>query len=71
MNQYENEEIGTVKCYFPLKGFGFITRPKGKDHFFFYKDVKDEAEIFEGAKVAFTSEKDPKGFIAKNIRRIG
>ncbi len=55
MNPFENEEflVGTIKCFFPFKGYGFITREKGKDIFFFYKELKDEGQIYEGAKVRF------------------
>ncbi|OWY37652.1 cold-shock protein [Xenophilus sp. AP218F] len=30
---------GTVKCFDILKGYGFITRPKGKDLFFNWRDI--------------------------------
>lgn len=67
------EGIGTVKCFFPFKGYGFITREKGKDLFFFYKNVKNESHIMEGAKVKFKidltgSTKGPSAF---EIERIG
>lgn len=65
--------VGTIKVYFPLKGYGFITREKGKDVFFFYKDVTDEAHIYEGAKVSFNVEDNVggKGPRAVNVARIG
>jgi len=65
--------VGTVKCFFSLKGYGFITREKGRDLFFFYKDLVDEAQIFEGAKVKFTIDRNEegKGPKAINISRIG
>jgi CspA family cold shock protein len=76
MNQSENGislNNGTIKCYFPLKGFGFITREKGKDVFFFFKDVKNESHIIEGAKVKFKLNINTagKGPFATEIERIG
>lgn len=74
-NPSENQEscIGAVKCFFPFKGYGFITREKGKDVFFFYKDLKDEGQIFEGVKVKFLigKNKTGKGPSATEIERIG
>lgn len=74
-NQSENKEssTGTIKCFFPFKGYGFITREKGKDLFFFYKDLKNEEQIFEGAKVSFLINKNEtgKGPFATHIERIG
>ncbi|WP_423935762.1 cold shock domain-containing protein [Comamonas sp. 23] len=75
MNQSEekNYDTGTVKCFFPFKGYGFITRERGKDVFFFYKNVKNEAHIFEGAKVKFQTDKNVngKGPFAIEVERIG
>ncbi|OQS30884.1 hypothetical protein B0T40_24350 [Chromobacterium haemolyticum] len=70
-NQSSVPEYGTVKCYFPLKGYGFITREKGKDLFFFFKDLLDEKTIFEGAKVAFSVESTLKGPRAIKVTRVG
>ncbi|MNV44609.1 Cold shock-like protein CspLA [compost metagenome] len=66
-------EVGTIKVFFALKGYGFITRDRGKDVFFFYKDVADEAHIYEGAKISFTLEENinGKGPRAINVARIG
>ena len=64
------ETIGTIKCYFPLKGYGFISRQKGKDVFFYYKDIEGEEWLLEGVKVIFDVEKTNKGFQARNIRRL-
>lgn len=65
-------EVGTVKCFFSLKGYGFITREKGRDLFFFYKDIVDEAQIHEGAKVRFKVDlneggKGPKAIVVSRI----
>lgn len=74
-NQSENKEFGTgtIKCFFQFKGYGFITREKGKDLFFFYKDLNKEEQIFEGAKVSFliNKNKNGKGPFATKIERIG
>ena len=64
-------EYGTVKAYFPIKGFGFITREKGKDVFFYFKDVREESDISEGAKVTFVVTDEGKGPRAKHIERVG
>ncbi|MFP5197138.1 retron Se72 family effector protein [Alcaligenes faecalis] len=65
--------FGTIKCFFSLKGYGFITREKGKDLFFFYKDLRDEGTIFDGVKVRFKVDKneDGKGPRAIEIERVG
>ncbi|MDF3861497.1 retron Se72 family effector protein [Achromobacter denitrificans] len=72
-NNRDDLEIGTIKVFFALKGYGFITREKGRDVFFFYKDVADEAHIYEGAKIAFNVEDNinGKGPRATNVKRIG
>jgi CspA family cold shock protein len=64
---------GTIKCFFPFKGYGFISREKGKDVFFFYKELKDEGHIYEGAKVQFLIENNKPGnrAYATQIQRIG
>ncbi len=70
-NQSEELFYGTVKAYYPVKGFGFITREKGKDVFFHFLDVKEEADIFEGAKVRFVVVDGEKGPRAFKIERVG
>lgn len=74
-NQSEGKEsgIGTIKCFFSFKGYGFITREKGKDLFFFYTELKNEEQIFEGVKVSFVINKNTngKGPFATQIERIG
>ncbi|MCW5672083.1 MAG: cold shock domain-containing protein [Hydrogenophaga sp.] len=69
----EHQGIGTIKCFFPFKGFGFITREKGKDLFFFYKSLKDESRLVEGMKVRFKIDMvgTGKGPFAYEIERIG
>jgi cold shock protein len=63
--------IGVVKVYFPLKGFGFITREKGKDVFFFRKDALDESALIEGNSVQFKLQIGAKGPCATQVRRNG
>lgn len=65
------QAYGVVKVYYPLKGFGFITREKGKDLFFFRSSVADEAALIEGATVRFQIEHGVKGSSAVGIKREG
>lgn len=47
---------GSIKNFDFLKGYGFITRPKGKDLFFHWSDVDSkyrDAGIVVGVMVAF------------------
>jgi len=70
-NQSDDFHYGTIKAYYPIKGFGFIFREKGKDVFFLYNAVKDEADVFEGSKVKFIIEQTAKGPRASKIERVG
>jgi CspA family cold shock protein len=70
-NSSEEVSFGTVKAYYAFKGYGFITREKGKDVFFLFKDVQDESDMIEGAKVAFRVVDGGKGLRAEAIRRVG
>jgi cold shock protein len=47
--------IGILKVYDPIKGYGFITRPIGKDVFVFFGDfVKGgDAAAFPGTNLEF------------------
>jgi cold shock protein len=62
---------GTIKVYFPLKGFGFISREKGRDLFFYRTAVKDEESIIEGNSVKFKIETSKDGLCAVEITRNG
>lgn len=62
---------GVVKVYYPLKGFGFITRPKGRDLFFYRTAFTDETHILEGNAVQFKVEENAKGLRAIQIKRTG
>ena len=64
-------EVGVVKVYFPLKGFGFITRDKGRDVFFHRKDIGDEVWALEGVRVRFVVEKTGSALKALNVQKIG
>lgn len=47
---------GVVKVFDVLKGYGFITRPKGKELFFHWSDIESKyqgAAIAAGTKVGF------------------
>jgi CspA family cold shock protein len=50
-----NRYSGTLKVYDPVKGFGFITRPKGKDVFVLFSDFENgnDATAFPGTQVEF------------------
>ncbi|WP_153116843.1 cold shock domain-containing protein [Rhodocyclus tenuis] len=66
-------EAGVVKVFYPLKGFGFITREKGRDIFFHFLDIvldDRDASLFEGDKVEFSiGERNgkPKALMVKKI----
>jgi len=64
-------EVGVIKAYLPLKGFGFIRREKGKDVFFLRTDASSEAVLFEGAVVTFSISIEAKGPRARDIERQG
>ncbi len=64
-------EFGEIKVYYPLKGFGFIQRVRGKDVFFYRMDASSEAILIEGALVSFTLKLEQKGPRAFDILRIG
>lgn len=61
---------GVLKVYFPLKGFGFMTRAVGKDVFFLRTDVDDEASLIEGSTFRFNIVAASKGPRAVGIVRI-
>lgn len=63
--------VGTIKVYYPLKGYGFITRAAGKDVFFYRDAVVNEASLIEGSAVRFAIESTSKGPRAVNVIRVG
>lgn len=70
-----NDEItrhrGTVKIYYALRDYGFISRKQGKDVFFMRSAFPSEDHIVEGAVVEFEVRATPEGPRAENITRIG
>lgn len=65
----EIKDTGKVKTFDNFKGFGFITREKGKDVFFFYEDVIDGIHLYPGDSVNFVVRKESKGPRAYNISK--
>ncbi len=64
-------ETGVVNAFYPLKGFGFIRREKGKDVFFFYDQIEqDDRLLLVGDIVSFVIQDTPKGLRAFNIIRV-
>lgn len=60
---------GRVKNFDILKGFGFITRPKGKDVFFHWSDIKSKYEgaaVMTGTSVTFDIDQE-KAHRARNV----
>ncbi|MDY4347970.1 retron Se72 family effector protein [Pectobacterium brasiliense] len=67
----EDVFYGIVKTFDSFKGFGFISREKGKDVFFFYNEIiDDEKTLYPGDAVMFTLIKQPKGPRAYNVKKI-
>jgi len=65
------EEVGMIKVFDHFKGFGFITREKGKDVFFFYDDIaKSDSHLFPGDYVSFLVKQEPKGPRAYEVKKI-
>ena len=65
-------EKGKVKWFNPEKGFGFITREGKEDVFVHYQDIEMDGfkKLEDGEEVEFTTEKVPKGIIARKVKRI-
>ncbi|WP_081466470.1 cold shock domain-containing protein [Collimonas fungivorans] len=60
---------GRVKNFDILKGFGFITRPKGKDVFFHWSDIQSKYEggaVAAGTSVTFDIDPE-KAHRARNV----
>lgn len=62
-------EKGTVKWFNTSKGFGFITRPEGKDVFVHYSAINMEGfkNLAEGQEVEYDVVQTPKGEQAENV----
>jgi CspA family cold shock protein len=67
----DERHVGVIRCYYPIKGFGFIRREKGKDIFFYRLDAATEEILFDGAHVIFTLRNEAKGPRAVHIERSG
>ena len=66
-----SKEIGKVKWFNKMKGFGFIERDDGeKDVFVHASAVKSDGlnSLEEGQKVSFEIEDSPKGPNAVNLK---
>jgi CspA family cold shock protein len=62
-------EKGTVKWFNTSKGFGFITRPEGKDVFVHYSAINMDGfkNLAEGQEVEYDVVQTPKGEQAENV----
>lgn len=69
--QSNNIFFGTIKCYYPLRGYGFISRAKGKDVFFHRSAIREESTIVEGMPVCFKIEATKDGPRAIEVLRNG
>jgi CspA family cold shock protein len=62
---------GTVKWFNAAKGFGFIARENGEDVFVHFSAIQADGyrELYEGQRVQFEVENDPrgKGLRASNV----
>lgn len=60
---------GTVKWFSDRKGYGFIVREEGKDVFIHFSDIRPGGprSLWEGDKVEFTINEDPRGLRATDL----
>jgi len=66
------KDEGVINEYFPLKGFGFIRRKKGRDVFFFYTDLIDsDSKVDVGDRVTFDVDMGTRGPKALKILKVG
>lgn len=65
-------EKGTVKWFNTSKGYGFIQRPGGEDVFVHYKAITGDGfrNLNEGDMVEFEVEQGPKGYQARNVKKV-
>jgi CspA family cold shock protein len=70
-NELHNLQYGSIRCYYPIKGFGFIRRKKGKDVFFFRTDASGEEILYPETQVKFILKNGERGPFAVKIERIG
>ena len=57
--------IGTVKWFDPLKGYGFIERRSGEDVFVHFSAVKTQG--YRGQRVSYQLAKGKNGLMAINV----
>lgn len=67
MNEKTTKHYGVVKTFDSFKGFGFITREKGRDVFFFYSEIVHEDKyLTPGDNVSFelrNLDKGPRAYL--------
>ncbi|TFY97576.1 retron Se72 family effector protein [Ramlibacter humi] len=66
----EKDQTGVIKVYYPVKGYGFISRTAGRDVFFYRTSAEKEESLIEGSTVRFNLESTPKGPKAINVVRV-
>ena len=62
-----NEQKGVIKKYFTDRRFGFIESDSGKDFFFHYSSIANDAEPIEGRRATFVSKETDKGLAAIRV----
>jgi len=64
--------IGCVKFFSDLRGYGFITKPDGKDVFVHHSAILGDGfrSLKADEAVTFEEEIGPKGVCAKNVKRV-
>lgn len=71
MTEDNTKHYGIVKTFDSFKGYGFITREKGKDVFFFYGEIIHEDKyLTPGDRVSFELKIMDKGPRAFTIQKI-
>ncbi len=60
---------GIVTFFNTTKGFGFITDDNGKDSVFFHSNDLQQM-VKEKDKVTFFRERTPKGYSAREVKRV-
>ncbi len=69
-----DREIGTVKWFNNVRGYGFITRGEGgEDIFVHYRNIRADGyrSLAEGQNVEFQLQKGDKGLQAEDVVLLG